>query len=84
MGRRTAFSVGGERFVVLSAPVVRPAEGCPLTPAERDVAALIVAGRSNAEIARARRVSVRTIANQVAAILRKMNVASRFELAERL
>ena len=44
----------------------------------------VVAGRSNGEIAAARGRSVRTIANQVAAIFRKLGVGSRLELARRL
>jgi DNA-binding NarL/FixJ family response regulator len=52
-----------------------------LTDAQRDVAIHIVSGSSNAAIALARGVSVRTVANQVAALLRKMGVTSRTELA---
>jgi DNA-binding CsgD family transcriptional regulator len=48
-----------------------------LTPAERDVLALILEGRSNADIASARGRSIRTIANQVASILRKTKNPSR-------
>ena len=51
-----------------------------LTDAEADVAKMIAAGRSNAEIAEARSVSVRTIANQVASIFRKVGVSSRSDL----
>jgi DNA-binding CsgD family transcriptional regulator len=52
-----------------------------LTNAEKAVTALAVVGLSNAEIAGARGVSERTIANQLAAIYRKLGVSSRFELA---
>lgn len=51
-----------------------------LTPAERAVLEMIVEACSNAEIARRRRTSVRTVANQVASIFRKHGVASRGEL----
>lgn len=55
-----------------------------LTTAEQDVALLILRGLSNESIARARGTSVRTVANQVAAIFDKTGVASRTELAARL
>ena len=48
-----------------------------LTPAEREVLRLVLEGRSNAEIAQARGRSIRTIANQVASILRKTKNPSR-------
>lgn len=61
------------------------AEGPPadLTAAERDVLARVVRGESNAAIATARKTSVRTIANQVARLLRKTGAASRFDLIRR-
>lgn len=54
-----------------------------LTSAERDVLVRVVRGASNAAIARARKTSVRTIANQVASLLRKTGAASRFDLIRR-
>ena len=54
-----------------------------LTDAERAVLELIVRGRSNREIADLRATSVRTVANQVATLLRKLGAASRFELLSR-
>lgn len=48
-----------------------------LTDAERDVLELLRCGLSNEEIARMRSRSVRTIANQVAALLRKTKSGSR-------
>ncbi len=51
-----------------------------LSDAEREVLALLLEGKSNAEIARARNRSIRTIANQVASILRKTDSASRHVL----
>jgi DNA-binding NarL/FixJ family response regulator len=54
-----------------------------LTDSERTVAIDLLAGLSNATIARRRGVALRTIANQVAAVLRKVGVASRAELAAR-
>jgi DNA-binding CsgD family transcriptional regulator len=54
-----------------------------LTPAEAAVLRLVVDGASNAEIARARSTSVRTVANQVASLLRKLDAESRFDLVRR-
>ena len=78
--RLSTFSYGGERFVVLSAPLPVPVLG-PLTPSERQVLACIARGMSNAEIAASRKTSVRTVANQVASLLRKMGATSRVELS---
>lgn len=74
---------GGERVVVLSYRIAAPAPSgcCALTPAEADVAALASAGLSNADIAARRGAAVRTVANQVATVLRKLGVGSRRELA---
>ena len=81
--RATELEVGGERLVVLSysidAPDLRTLLG--LTAAEAEVAELAISGLSNAEIARMRRASVRTVANQIAAVLRKAGVGSRSALA---
>ncbi len=54
-----------------------------LTDAERDVLELLQHGLSNEEIASMRSRSVRTIANQVASLLRKTNSRSRRELVVR-
>jgi DNA-binding NarL/FixJ family response regulator len=45
------------------------------------VLACIARGMSNAEIARVRQTSVRTVANQVGSLLRKTGAASRIELS---
>ena len=55
-----------------------------LTAAERDVLELLRRGMTNAEIARLRERSARTVANQVASILRKSGVPSRRGLAATL
>lgn len=52
----------------------------PLTAAELGSIRGVLEGRKNREIAAARGVSVRTVANQLASAYRKLGVASRFEL----
>ena len=54
-----------------------------LTSAEREVLERVVRGESNQAIATARNTSVRTVANQVASLLRKTGAASRFDLIRR-
>lgn len=79
--RAAEFSVGDEEFVMVSVPLRSEHAAAQLSLAERDVAALIVRGCSNEEIARTRNKSVRTIANQVASAMRKLGVGSRVELS---
>lgn len=55
-----------------------------LTPCEREVAFLVSDGLSNAEIAEARSVSVRTVANQIRSIFTKLGLSSRWDLAQHL
>ena len=55
-----------------------------LTRGELAVARLAATGRSNAQIAAARRSALRTVANQMASILRKLALRSRIELAAHL
>jgi DNA-binding CsgD family transcriptional regulator len=55
--------------------------GATATQAEISVAALAVAGMSNAEIAEQRGVAPRTIANQLARVFERVGVGSRAELA---
>jgi DNA-binding CsgD family transcriptional regulator len=65
-------------MVVLSFSLSRCAA---LTAAELDVARFAGAGMSNRDIAYVRRTSIRTVANQIASVFRKLGVASRAELA---
>lgn len=78
--------IDGETLVVFSwsrrAPAARVL--APLTEAERAVVEGICAGRSNAAIAAMRGTSVRTVANQVASLLRKLGVGSRHELVAKM
>jgi DNA-binding CsgD family transcriptional regulator len=77
------FRVGAEEFVVLSYPMARVQPPPELTSAERHVVVALMEGKSNAAIAAERGTSPRTIANQVAAVFRKLGVRSRAELAAR-
>lgn len=52
-----------------------------LTEAERAVLELLLDGHTNREIAAARQVSYKTVANQLRSIYSKLAVASRCELA---
>ena len=60
--------------------MVPRAQASALSPAEESVIRGIAMGRSNAEIAKERGTSPRTVANQVATLLRKFGVTSRYEL----
>jgi len=72
--------VGGEIVAVIGFPAPHLAGARAITLAERAVIEGIACGLSNAEIARQRHRSVHTVANQVAAALRKLRVGSRAEL----
>ncbi|HEU0036008.1 MAG TPA: helix-turn-helix transcriptional regulator [Kofleriaceae bacterium] len=74
------FELEGDEFAVFAWELPR-AEG--LTEAEQHVLELLVGGATNAEIAHARAASVRTVANQVASVLRKLGASSRFDLIRR-
>jgi len=74
--------VGGEEYAVFRWGTDAPAQ--ELTAAERSVLEHVVAGASNAAIARARGSSTRTVANQVASLLRKLGARSRFDLIRQL
>jgi DNA-binding CsgD family transcriptional regulator len=74
-------TLGDTELAVLRFPA--PALRLPpvLTGAERAVALMAAGGASNADIARARCTSARTVANQLAQVFRKLGVGSRGELA---
>jgi len=74
------FEAGGRRFAALVVDMDEELP-TPLTRAEREVARLVREGHSNAQIAAARKTSVHTVANQIAAIMRKLGVGSRVEIA---
>jgi DNA-binding NarL/FixJ family response regulator len=54
-----------------------------LSQAEQGVVRLVLDGCSNQEVARRRGASVKTVANQLQMIYRKLGIGSRFELATR-
>jgi DNA-binding NarL/FixJ family response regulator len=82
------FDEGGESFALLEWPLARVvasgrAAGSPVprgAPAQQEVLDLLLRGLSNAEIARRRRRSARTVAHQVDSLFRRFDVGSRAEL----
>jgi DNA-binding CsgD family transcriptional regulator len=87
-GRRlvkgTRVAVSGRELFVITMPSLVASLPEELTAAEREVAALLLDGKSNREVAALRGTSVRTIANQVGAIFRKLRVSGRVELGQAL
>ena len=77
------FDLQGLELAILEwpAPLVRSKTEQRLTPAERDVAGLVLEGLTNRVIAERRGRSARTVANQLASIYAKLEVGSRAELA---
>jgi len=82
--RQRARLVGDAQLCWLFLPVEALGLDPRLTQAERQIVAGVLNGRTNAAIATARRTSCRTVANQLAAIYRKLGVSSRWELAARV
>ncbi len=76
----TVFELEGEQYALFSFDLPDSELPANLTPAERVVARLALEGLSNADIARARRTSVNTVANQLRCIYEKLGVAGRSEL----
>jgi DNA-binding CsgD family transcriptional regulator len=81
--RACAVQIGAGRYVLVS--FTRDGSQLPLrlTAAERQIAAALLSGLSNAAIGRLRGSSPRTVANQTASLYRKLGVHSRGELAAR-
>ncbi|WP_052494236.1 LuxR C-terminal-related transcriptional regulator [Nitrosospira sp. NpAV] len=77
-------SVVGERLLTGNYPLVNTRHIANLSETEREVAALMIAGSTNADIAQRRGTSEHTVANQVQSIFRKLGVRSRGELVARL
>jgi DNA-binding CsgD family transcriptional regulator len=76
-----SFRAAGKSFVVLSFDAPGPREDAVLTPAEREVATLVLDGLTSQAIAARRGTAVRTVANQLASIYQKLGIGSRAELA---
>jgi DNA-binding CsgD family transcriptional regulator len=78
---RVEYSGDAQTVAILSFDVDDADKTGELTSAEREVALLALAGKSNGEIAEARHCSVRTVANQLQSVFRKLGIRSRAELA---
>jgi DNA-binding NarL/FixJ family response regulator len=77
--RVSMLRVGAHELAVLSFPIKHKTLPDDLTGSERAIGVALARGRSNREIAETRGTSVRTVANQVASLLRKLGVSSRAE-----
>ena len=82
--RMARFQLGTEEFAVVRLPDVARRPLQMLSDAEREVSLLLLAGLSNRAIAEERKTAIRTVANQIQSIYRKLDVNSRTELAARL
>ncbi len=60
------------------------AQGATLSAREGEIAALVAAGQTNAQVAATLGIAPRTVDTHVGAILRKLGLASRTQLASRL
>jgi DNA-binding NarL/FixJ family response regulator len=77
-------TVGGDRFLLASCPLVDQQSLAELTDAERDVVTHLIAGSTTADIAWRRGSSISTVSSQLQTLYRKLGVHSRSELAARL
>lgn len=78
-------AVEGDRIGVLALPGAGAGPVAEmLSAAERDVATHLIDGKSNAEIARARGTSPRTVANQIRGMFDKLGLSGRSELVRAL
>lgn len=82
--RLAEVAIDGDRFLVGASAMLDGEQLARLTPSEREIAALLIVGDSDADIARRRAVSARTVAKQAQEIYRKLGVGSRVELAAAL
>src|SRR5262245_4963526 len=78
------FRVGSDEMVLFEVPEVREFLRATLREAECAIVEAVLAGARNAEIARRRGTSARTVAHQIAAAFKKLGVGSRAELAAQL
>ncbi len=76
---------GGETVLAFTQPTPTPSPFlAKLSPAEREVVALVTKGHRNDEIAELRGTSPRTVAHQLTRIYEKLGVGSRAELCVRV
>lgn len=80
----TPVLIAGVCGVIIDLPIDPVALPACLTEAEREIVTFVLQGQSNQEIADARGVRYRTIANQLASVFRKLQVWSRTELVTKL
>lgn len=83
-GRATDIIRSGSALRVVSAARPDDTLSALLSPAECEVARLLIESRRHVEIAGLRRTSTRTIANQLAAVFHKLGVSGRAELLSRI
>jgi DNA-binding CsgD family transcriptional regulator len=78
----STFFVDDDEYVVLSFPLPEVRIPAELTSAEAEVVRSALHGRSNAEIARERKTSSNTVANQLRSVYAKLQLSGRNELAQ--
>lgn len=74
------FEVAGEVYVLFEVALRRLEPPESLTSAQREVVRGVLEQMSNAEIARARRTSINTVANQLHAVYQKLGISGRSQL----
>ncbi|NRA35741.1 MAG: helix-turn-helix transcriptional regulator [Polyangiaceae bacterium] len=80
-GQVSDFQMGSVSYVVVSAPL-SDTQNSSLTAAQKRVLRLLLAGASNADIARDCRTCLHTAENHVASVFRKLGVNNRFRLVD--
>jgi DNA-binding NarL/FixJ family response regulator len=74
--------IGEERYVLFETSLRRLRVPACVSHAEREVVQGVLEGFSNTDIARSRRTSCRTVANQLSSIYWKLGISGRAELIE--
>jgi DNA-binding CsgD family transcriptional regulator len=83
VSRLVTLESGGIEYVLVTVPRPSAAREERITPAEREIAELLVDGQTKSEIAALRATSTHTIACQLRAIFRKLRAGGRCELIKR-
>lgn len=76
------FFIDDDEYAILSFPLPEVRIPAELTAAEAEVVRQALDGRSNAEIARERKTSSNTVANQLRSVYAKLQLSGRNELAQ--